>query len=437
MAALFVVFGVFSSAVSGSGVSGMGAYDMSKCGNEILEPSNGEECEVGNDTACPGKCLYNCVCDRCGNNILDANEQCDGAWDLACPDRCQINCKCPPSESRAFTSKYMQGFSYDVMINDTDYVLSVGYSFAALRSLTVRSAFPLGNVKFYVDSNITKPSNVPAPAAHVYQYYNISVQNSTQMPFFTATHEFRVPKAWFDAHYLNFRTVKLNRYRNNAWAVLPTTLGIEDETYVYYSMSAEGYGMSLFAISADNTSAIPAVINATPNLTPPAAGTPAPLLPVCGNGILETGEDFEACCADAGCFHKDETCTNNKCTFVARCGNFVCEAGETSGTCYKDCGSLVKFMPQILAVFVTLAIVCAFGIAFAAVTRGHHRHSVKKEKKLHESPDFSSEEEKVEEYIRGHMKQEFSEREIRRELLKVGWPRDFVDKMMQQSKSKM
>jgi hypothetical protein len=53
---------------------------MPRCGDGIIDAP--ETCDVGNDQACPGRCIAAgntgaCTCSLCGNGIVDANETCD------------------------------------------------------------------------------------------------------------------------------------------------------------------------------------------------------------------------------------------------------------------------------------------------------------------------------------------------------------------------
>jgi len=68
------------------------------CGNGVREGA--EQCDGGDDKACPGKCKADCSCPvppvpKCGNDLREGAEQCDGKDAAACPGRCQANCKCP------------------------------------------------------------------------------------------------------------------------------------------------------------------------------------------------------------------------------------------------------------------------------------------------------------------------------------------------------
>ena len=59
------------------------------CGNSILEPSCGEECDNGiqNSDTVPGACRTDCTLPRCGDGVIDPNEQCDGG--ACCTAACQ------------------------------------------------------------------------------------------------------------------------------------------------------------------------------------------------------------------------------------------------------------------------------------------------------------------------------------------------------------
>jgi hypothetical protein len=66
------------------------------CGDGMLQPGLGEECEFNNQTACPGHCAE-CMCRVCGNNREDPGEICDGTDNTRCdaltpPVPCKPDC---------------------------------------------------------------------------------------------------------------------------------------------------------------------------------------------------------------------------------------------------------------------------------------------------------------------------------------------------------
>ena len=76
----------------------LGFYDDGSfvgCGDGIIQPELGEECEFGNDALCPGHCDA-CVCVVCGNARIDPGEICDGATLGVCADletTCRTDCE--------------------------------------------------------------------------------------------------------------------------------------------------------------------------------------------------------------------------------------------------------------------------------------------------------------------------------------------------------
>jgi hypothetical protein len=71
----------------------------SVCGDNLAEAP--EACDGIDDSACPGKCLADCTCAVCGDNVTAAPvETCDGTDDSACPGLCPVpsdprECLCP------------------------------------------------------------------------------------------------------------------------------------------------------------------------------------------------------------------------------------------------------------------------------------------------------------------------------------------------------
>ena len=60
------------------------------CGNHVVEA--GEQCDDGNVTACDG-CSATCQIERCGNGVLECDEECDdGASNGAPGDQCDTTC---------------------------------------------------------------------------------------------------------------------------------------------------------------------------------------------------------------------------------------------------------------------------------------------------------------------------------------------------------
>lgn len=71
------------------------------------------------------------------------------------------------------------------------------------------------------------------------------------------------------------------------------------------------------------------------------------VIPVCGNGVTEGGEQCDAGAGNGTCPASCSlSCTNNNC-----CGNGICEAGlgETSETCLQDCCAPLNFISGLVS----------------------------------------------------------------------------------------
>jgi hypothetical protein len=85
------------ASVSGKPI-GMFSDGMSEegCGDGIIQPGLGEECEFSDQTACPGKC-NGCICVTCGDGNRDPGEICDPPDNQICdaqslPSYCEPDC---------------------------------------------------------------------------------------------------------------------------------------------------------------------------------------------------------------------------------------------------------------------------------------------------------------------------------------------------------
>lgn len=119
----------------------------------------------------------------------------------------------------------------------------------------------------------------------VYKYLEITKTNIQDTGISSAKISFKVPKSWVSANNIDKNTITLNRFVNNAWSKLSTTISNEDSTYVYFSATSPGF--SIFAITGGKVAAQPA-----------PAPAPQPQQPVCGNGVCETGETTSNCAVD-------------------------------------------------------------------------------------------------------------------------------------------
>ena len=67
------------------------------CGNGIVDPAKGEQCDHGPSNGVDGLCEVTCQLPRCGDGVVDNGEQCDaGSGNSEAPDAaCRTNCTLP------------------------------------------------------------------------------------------------------------------------------------------------------------------------------------------------------------------------------------------------------------------------------------------------------------------------------------------------------
>jgi PGF-pre-PGF domain-containing protein len=100
-----------------------------------------------------------------------------------------------------------------------------------------------------------------SPSDELYKYFNIWVGTGgfgDSNNFANPSIDFRVEKSWIQNKNIDKSLVTLDRYSDNKWDQLPTTLFGEDDTYYYYTAKTPGF--SPFAIigkSAPITSITP------------------------------------------------------------------------------------------------------------------------------------------------------------------------------------
>lgn len=189
----------------------------------------------------------------------------------------------------------------------------------------------------------------------IYKYLTITAQNLDDSNIESAKIRFKIEKSWFEENNLDPETVLLNRYSDDTWAGLETTMTEEDDTYYYYEASTPGF--SYFAVTAREVGEI---------LT-------------CGNGICDEGENFNNCPDD--CPEESEPV----------CGNNVCETGENCGSCLTDCpcaegyvcsngickSSSVKRKPITKTIVILLLVFATIGVVVWLINSLKEEHKVR------------------------------------------------------------
>lgn len=138
--------------------------------------------------------------------------------------------------------------------------------------------------------SVTKLAAQPADVVHnvtgrVYQYVEIersSSINDTNIQ--AASIRFRVNNTWISANNIDKNKVYMNRYANNQWNRLTTTLVTEDANHVYYSAVTPGF--STFVVTGEAA----------------AAQVCTPDAKRC------SGDDLQQCMSDGSAWETTETC---------------------------------------------------------------------------------------------------------------------------------
>ncbi len=110
-----------------------------------------------------------------------------------------------------------------------------------------------------------KPTEI-SPAGKIYAYMRIEVENAEVKE---AKIQFRVEKQWMEREGVRAENVYLYKWNGSEWVKLNTTITGEDEQYVYYEVTTQGF--SYFAIVAENVT--PTITETTTVETPAKATT--------------------------------------------------------------------------------------------------------------------------------------------------------------------
>jgi PGF-pre-PGF domain-containing protein len=235
------------------------------CGNGICDSN--ESAEI---------CPEDCSGSICGNNVCEApNETFSNCCsDCHCPSEGQVcrNNQCINEGNREsnqggnsikqskanYTGKYRE-----ITPNET-----VNFSIIdeniSIEKINIEVNKTVRDIELKV---VNLPENTTGIPAHivgkVYEYFEVGLTNFTNDDIEKATIGFRVNKIWLDKNKINKTTVKLNRYFNTSWQVMPTDFIGESSSFVYYEAQIPGF--SYFAITGEEIKTIPG----TPNICTP------------------------------------------------------------------------------------------------------------------------------------------------------------------------
>jgi len=403
--------------------------DVSVCGNNDTELA--EECDLNDSISCglcpkdshgdrdpdclANSCNPDCTCKQsyCGNHILERGEQCEMGNDTACPNLCRFDCTCKEFAPSAIGTS----FSYTALRENqtvTEEFTSANVPITKL-SFTIQPKIEYevkgqeNPINFVPNAKISILSDVATSTRNftfnyfIYQKFEIKLENLEDQFIANATIGFRIPDSWFKDNKIDSTSVRLFRAAPS-WVSLPTQLSKEESGYKFYT--AESPGLSVFVVGGQEAAPAPTTERAA----------------VCGNGILESGENVGNCCADAGC-PNNLTCVSNSCKLVILCGNGVCEQTEDVLNCAQDCTRQALFSPNALVVLILLIVTA--GLAYLSIKPKGVRKP-----KVPLMPGFASEEETLKEYVSEGLKKGITTKALRNELLAGGFDPKLVEKII-------
>ena len=170
------------------------------------------------------------------------------------------------------------------------------------------------------DLGSSKPAAiVTSPPGIAFRYLELSTYKNIANDIDSSKITFRIPKSWFDTNKADKEKVSMYRWDGTKWVMLNVVRGAEVGERISYTATSPGF--SIFAITAASLLGI----------TPPTAaatcsdgiqnqgetgmdcgGPCAECSPLCGNGVVETGENCKSCALDVKCA-EEEICQYNKC----------------------------------------------------------------------------------------------------------------------------
>jgi PGF-pre-PGF domain-containing protein len=149
---------------------------------------------------------------------------------------------------------------------------SVTFTKTDVSKIEITAKKNLRDVKIEIQKLRSCPPEVPRITGvdFTYGYMRIETVNLEEGDIASAKITFKVSKSWMEEKNIDENLVKLNRYADGKWTVLPTSKISEDTSYIYYS--AETPGFSVFAITGEVKA-----VRLEPTLTPIIPITPKPI----------------------------------------------------------------------------------------------------------------------------------------------------------------
>lgn len=126
--------------------------------------------------------------------------------------------------------------------------MSIDNTNIAFTKLQFISSSTLNNAEIKVTALTSQPEDITSvPEDTLYQYLTVETENMPSDKLSSMMIYFRVRKSWVNSNNIDYKTIKLSRYKDDTWNKLITTYQSVDDTY--YKFSASTPGFSYFAVT--------------------------------------------------------------------------------------------------------------------------------------------------------------------------------------------
>ena len=157
----------------------------------------------------------------------------------------------------------------------------------AITKITIKVKNEARNVNISVLKLPGKPPEIRVePPGRVYGYFEIEASAETEASVSeenaNVTIEFKVEKKWLVETNTDKTTVRLCRWHEGEWEILPTKVEGEDSVYVYFSAECSGFSIYAITTITEEITPTPAAMpkpTATSIATPMVTATPVPATP--------------------------------------------------------------------------------------------------------------------------------------------------------------
>ena len=157
----------------------------------------------------------------------------------------------------------------------------------AITKIAIKVKNEARNVNISVLKLPGKPPEIRVePPGRVYGYFEIEASAETEASISDGnakvTIEFKVEKKWLVETNTDKTTVRLCRWHEGEWEILPTKVEGEDSVYVYFSAECSGFSTYAITTTTEEVTPTPAATpkpTATSVATPVVTATPVPATP--------------------------------------------------------------------------------------------------------------------------------------------------------------